>query len=131
MTYEYRQAARILLYQGPHLLVLRANGESFTHLVGGGVESGETPLQAVLRECIEELGYGVGYVTFVTILHHTWETAPVHETMYLYRGVLEQSAGFALPRARESWLTSLCIPWQNAEAVGLQPKAVYPWLGVF
>lgn len=126
---EYRQAARILLYQGPSLIVMQADGENFTHLVGGGIDEGETPLKTVLREVEEEIGYGIGVLRFMTILHHQWETAPVYETMFLYAGTLNADIGDKRPSAQEGWLKTCIVPWYRYREINLQPRVVYPWIG--
>jgi 8-oxo-dGTP diphosphatase len=56
-----RKAARAIIVQDGSLLVMRRNkfGERYLTLVGGGVETGETPEQAVVREVREETGLQV------------------------------------------------------------------------
>lgn len=125
---EHRQTARVILYMGPSVLVLQAQGEDFTHLPGGGIDPREDPLQCVMRELWEEIGYGLAYLRFLTILHHTWTTAPVEETMFLYSGILQRETGTQPPLAQESGLTAVWVPWWNVAHVNLQPRSVYPWI---
>ena len=48
--------ARAIIRQGPLVLVMQGMGENFCHLVGGHLNKGETPQQAVKREVFEETG---------------------------------------------------------------------------
>lgn len=56
-------AAGVILSAGDKILLLRRAGDSDYQghwaLVGGGIEEGETPQQAVQRECLEEIGHTI------------------------------------------------------------------------
>ena len=57
-----RVRSSVLCIQDNQLLVLKyqdSSGDTFWGLPGGGVEAGETPLMAALREAEEETGYQV------------------------------------------------------------------------
>jgi 8-oxo-dGTP diphosphatase len=65
-----RQAARaIIVKDKDQLLLIHRNkfGQEYDILVGGGVDMGETPLQAVLREIQEETGVAVSQPRLVFI----------------------------------------------------------------
>jgi 8-oxo-dGTP diphosphatase len=55
---QFRNSAKAIIIQDGHLLAIRyidPQGEYYT-LPGGGQEAGETLVQALKRECCEELG---------------------------------------------------------------------------
>jgi len=59
---ETRPTAAIILYEGDKILMQHRSEDAkrnpgFWGLFGGGIDAGETPLQAVKRECMEELEY--------------------------------------------------------------------------
>jgi len=51
------QAAGVVMMHGGHVLLLRRSGEGIWGLPGGGLEKGENPIQAAIRECREEIGF--------------------------------------------------------------------------
>lgn len=56
-----KQAARAIIFNGDRILVMFRNkyGSTYYTLVGGRVDEGETPEQAVVREVKEETGMDV------------------------------------------------------------------------
>lgn len=77
-----RRAVRAIILKDDSLLLMHRNkfGESYDILVGGGVELGEEPEQALLREIAEETGVKVSQPKLVFIQH-----APQpYGTQYIY-----------------------------------------------
>lgn len=60
----HRQSARAIVFNGQSLLVMKRNkfGMQYYTLVGGGIDIGEEPEQALRREVKEEAGLEVGAV---------------------------------------------------------------------
>jgi 8-oxo-dGTP diphosphatase len=59
-----RDAALILLVKGKRMLMQHRSSDATRSpnlwgFFGGGIDEGETPLQGVIRECKEELGYNL------------------------------------------------------------------------
>jgi len=65
-----KAAIAVLVYDNKVLIVKRSEG-SYTHagkwgFPGGGIDEGETPLEAVIRECEEEIGIEPIDLSFLT-----------------------------------------------------------------
>lgn len=83
-------------------------------------------MDAIIREIREELGQELGLVRHLTTIENDWDTAAVHEIMQPYEA---ETLLLTNPlRARESWLEATWVAWHQAEAVGLMPPQVYPWI---
>jgi 8-oxo-dGTP pyrophosphatase MutT (NUDIX family) len=54
---DRQQAAGVVMMHAGKVLLLRRSGEGIWGLPGGGIEEGETPADAALRECDEEIGF--------------------------------------------------------------------------
>lgn len=56
-----RTAARAIIVRDNKLLVMKRNkfGDIYYALIGGGLDSGETPVQAMVREVYEEAGMAI------------------------------------------------------------------------
>lgn len=77
-----RQSVRAIVQRGDELLVMRRNrfGHEFYALVGGGIDEGETPEQALYREVKEETGIAIASPRIVLHLH----AGPVFGMQYIY-----------------------------------------------
>jgi 8-oxo-dGTP diphosphatase len=77
-----RQAARAVIIHQNKLLVIKRNkfGKEYYILPGGGVQAGETPEQALMRELAEETGVNIstGRPVFVE------EAGAPYGTQYIY-----------------------------------------------
>ncbi|WP_404381302.1 NUDIX domain-containing protein [Knoellia locipacati] len=67
------------------------NPEGFHRLIGGGVEHGETALDAVLREVCEELGATLLEPELLGVLENIFELdgEPGHEVVFVHTGRLD------------------------------------------
>jgi 8-oxo-dGTP diphosphatase len=61
-SYPYRETARAVVFDGPKVALLHVTAEHFYKLPGGGVEPGETILQTLHREIMEEIGYKIRHI---------------------------------------------------------------------
>ena len=76
--------------------------------VGGKVEPGETPEQALVRECREELGVTVSVGEVFMEVTHTYPDITVHLT--LYHAALAQGVPQRREHAQLRWITPAEIP---------------------
>ena len=76
--------------------------------VGGKVEPGETPEQALVRECREELGVTVSVGGVFMEVTHTYPDITVHLT--LYHAALAQGVPQRREHAQLRWITPAEIP---------------------
>jgi 8-oxo-dGTP diphosphatase len=75
------QSVRVLITRRPHDTVLGGAWE----FPGGKIESGENPMQAVVRELAEEVGIQIEPVKELTVVEHIYEHAHVHLHPWLCR----------------------------------------------
>jgi 8-oxo-dGTP pyrophosphatase MutT (NUDIX family) len=74
------------------ILVIEANdqvkGETFYRPLGGGIEFGETSLDAVKREIREEIGAEITDLEYLGVLENifTYDGEPGHEIVQIYDG---------------------------------------------
>lgn len=84
--------------------------------VGGKIEEGETPLQCVLREVVEETGLLIDHAEFKGIV--TWKGEGLSEGgMYVYKAELTDSIRYETPIMTDEGI----LHWKSIEWV-LDPK---------
>jgi 8-oxo-dGTP pyrophosphatase MutT (NUDIX family) len=87
---ETRQAALCLFRRGDTVLLTELNdplsGAVLHRPPGGGLESGETPEQAVRRELLEELGIRLTNLQLLGAIDHIWywKGREVHERAWIF-----------------------------------------------
>lgn len=92
MTNPIRVVALCVLERGGSILVFEAfdsvKGTPFYRPLGGGVERGETSVEAVVREMREEIAADVTDLELLDVLENifTLEGELGHEVVFLYRG---------------------------------------------
>ena len=68
--------------------------EKFYRLPGGGIEFGETGIEALKREYLEEIGSGINNAEFLGLLENifTFEGNNGHELVMVYKADLEKKS---------------------------------------
>lgn len=110
------------------------NPGGYHRLIGGGVNLGETALEAVRREVDEELGAAVDDLTYVTTVENIFWIDGVlgHEVVFLYSGRLTPVPASANATLTESDGSVVPVVWRpvadDQESLPLYPAAVVPWV---
>ena len=101
-----------LLWDGGRFLIGRRPAHKARGLlwefVGGKVEPGETPEQALVRECREELGVTVSVGEVFMEVTHTYPDITVH--LALYHAALARGVPQRREHAQLRWITPAEIP---------------------
>jgi len=114
----FSHAGRILVNEAHDPI----KGLTFCRPLGGGIEFGETSVQAVHREVLEEIGARVAEVRYLGTLENifTYLGQPGHEIVLVFDGELEDKALYdrgAVPGA-ESDGTAFVAQWRSLESFG-------------
>ena len=101
-----------LLWRGDTFLICRRPANKARALlwefVGGKVEAGETKQQALMRECMEELGIGIRVGDVFTEVTHDYPDVTVHLTLFCC--TLTAGEPQCLEHADLRWITPAEIP---------------------
>jgi 8-oxo-dGTP diphosphatase len=113
----------LVLFNEDRLLLLRRES-GFWEFPGGGVDWGEEPQQAAVRETKEETGLSAENIKFVTVTSATYKKGEdeKHSVYLVYRGETKGSDVVLSGEHKESrWLTPMEAKFMklalNAEAV--------------
>lgn len=123
-----RQAVRAIVIKDQQLLVMHRNkfGQQFYALVGGGVDYGESPEQALYREVAEETGLQIANPRLVIIE----DAGNVFGMQYIYScdyvagepSLAPDSAEAMIHAAGKNLYTPMWLPLVDLPAVSLLPK---------
>ena len=132
-----RRAARVVVVDADgHVLMIEGfdphhPDDSYWYTIGGGVEPGETDVEAALREVWEETGCTIGAEDLVGPVHHdegafSFEGRTVVQQQVFYGWVTERfdavPAGFAGSEAR----STIQLAWIDPALHRARGEAVYP-----
>ncbi len=91
-----KQVVGTLFFKDDKLLIDKPRKRPTYQMVGGSVEEGETPLQAAIRECHEELGnkaiFDEAKINFLMEFDEIATSDPnlkIHMNIFIYEGILE------------------------------------------
>jgi len=110
------------------------NPAGYHRLIGGGLESGESHREAIVREVAEELGAAIRELTYVARIENvfTENGVPGHEIVFLYSGRLDPQPAAVDAILTESDGTVAPVVWRGWDApqnpVPLYPAAAEPWV---
>lgn len=99
------QAVRAIVMKGNQLLVMHRNkfGREYYTLIGGGIDIGETPEQALRRELREETGLAVGQVRHV----FTEDAGDPYGVQYVYLCEYQGGEPVLRPDSQEAQINTL------------------------
>lgn len=136
-----RVTSKIILVQGGSVLLTNGAGEPIWTLPGGGLNSRETPEQALRRELREEVRLPLAWASPITTLEAKWSPFgqpmdTVKETMHLFAGQLQGMGSEGIFRRGMGRDASLNLRWfPLAEVMPCQgpqfcvrPLELLPWL---
>jgi len=85
-----------MFFKDGKLLIDKPRKRPTYQMIGGGIEEGETPLEAAIRECHEELGdkaiFDPSKIEFVMDFMEIATSDPnlkIHMHVFIYKGILE------------------------------------------
>lgn len=111
-TLEYRKregAYGIIKNSEGRFLVVKDKDENL-HLIGGGIEEGENPIEALLREAIEETGYKIRVKELVGIAEKHWVSPKYpdwsqHNIGFIYECDLLEQVSLPIESEPMLWVT--------------------------
>lgn len=96
MEQQIIEVVGTMFFENGRLLIDKPKKRKTFQMIGGGVETGETPLEAAIRECHEELGDKVVFdeskIKFVMDFIETATSDPnlkIHMNIFIYEGELK------------------------------------------
>ena len=102
-----------MFFENDSLLIDKPRKRSTYQMIGGKVEEGETPIQAAIRECHEELGdKAIFDEAALELVMEFDEVAtsdgitPIHFYVFRYNGVLEGKLSTSLEIEKFLWYQS-------------------------
>jgi len=115
----------LLVSDGSVLMVKNLLGDGRWALPGGGMHANESPRDAIVRECAEELGFSPEAGTLKPVTAGTWKTHRLGFAFYIYcagtEPIVPKVGGIEITEARWvkfSELTNRTTSAEILEAIG-------------
>ncbi|WP_291430617.1 NUDIX domain-containing protein [Deinococcus sp.] len=123
MTLRSRAAAIILNDKAEVLLMLRRKaGRAYATLPGGGIEDGETPAQACVREVLEEVNLTVTVGPELLVLENIGNLEHYFRA-HVQSGEMRLGDGpEAIRSSEDNWYSPQWVPLAELDAVNLVPE---------
>lgn len=104
-----------MFFKNKQLLIDKPRKRPTFQMIGGRVEAGETPLQAAIRECHEELGSKAIFDESLFELVMEFDeiatsdgVTPIHFYVFKYNGVLDGELSLSTEIEMFKWYDSKC-----------------------
>ena len=109
----------VLVHEGAVLMVqTRSGGLNIWNFPGGGIEVGETPLQALVRECHEEIGAAVTVYEKLYVQDSFIHPTLGHKSvMTYYRMTLSDGAEIDYQLEGARWFSLNALPFDEMLSV--------------
>ena len=103
-----------MFFKDNKLLIDKPRKRNTYQMIGGGVENGETPFEAAIRECHEELGNNAKFDESLFELVMEFDeiatsdgVTPIHFYVYKYNGILDGELNTSLEIEKFLWYDTL------------------------
>ena len=113
---EIVKTVGIMFFKDKKLLVNKPRLRPTYQIVGGHIEKGESPIQAIIRECREELGDKalfdidkIKYVMDFIEVNTAFPDKKIHMHLFIYEGILEGELSLSEEISLLSSLVTLSI----------------------
>ena len=124
----FKNNNRILVFEGYDPV----KKETFYRPLGGGIEFGESSLETICRELMEEINADVKVdsLKYLGTLENifTFNGKPGHEIVLVYDGELSQPRLYdqAVIVGKEANGEDICVAWKNLDEFGEGKSILYP-----
>ncbi len=93
-VYRERRAARALVFdQDNNVALLNVTNKGYHKLPGGGIEDGEDIVDALKRECLEEIGCNIKNPKELGVIEEYRNDQELHQVSYCYIAELDGEKG--------------------------------------
>ena len=109
---EIVKTVGIMFFKDKKLLVNKPRLRPTYQIVGGHIEKGESPIQAIIRECREELGDKalfdidkIKYVMDFIEVNTAFPDKEIHMHLFIYEGILEGELSLSEEIENFKWIS--------------------------
>ena len=106
-TFNARVAVKVAIYDRENLIALV--GTKYRLLPGGGIEDNESLKQAVIRECLEEVGCSVDIIKEIATTEEYRAKTKRHQTTHFFTATLSGEKG--VPQTTQEDEQGIQVEW--------------------
>ena len=116
--FQPRLAARGIIFdENKNVAVLPVSNHNYYKLPGGGIEEGESEIDAFRRECLEEIGFDVEVVSELGIIIEYRTEFSIIQTSYCYVGKVigsKKEIAFTEHEMSQGFKEAKWVPFEEA-----------------